>query len=267
MSGNKQSQKTTRERAAQARAKAEAEARRRDNRNRALGAVIVVVLIGLIFGGVWFAKRDGGSSSAVGPNPDAALPAGVSGPTYGVPFGTGTDAVPQLQLWEDFQCPACKQLEDANGSGITKLAEEGKIRLLWRPTTFLDQNLNNDASARAAAAWGCAIDAGKAHEYHTTVFANQPAQEGTGYTDAQLLQFGKDSGITGDAYTTFEKCVADNTYAGWVANSYQQFQDDAVPGTPAGFLVMGDRKQEVPTATLADQSKLEQAIQDFAAGS
>lgn len=266
MSGNKQSQKTTRQRAAEARAKAEADARRRDARNRLLGGVVVVALIALIFGGVWFAKRDSGSGGAVGPDPNAALPKGADPVTYGVPYGTGTDDVPQLQLWEDFQCPACKALEDANGTGITTLAEQGTIRLLWRPTTFLDLNLGNDASARAAAAWGCAIDAGKTREYHTTVFANQPT-EGVGYTDDQLLQFGEDAGITGDAYATFEQCVTNDTYAGWAANSYQQFRDNAIPGTPAGFLVMGERSKEVPTATLADQAKLEQAIKDFAAAS
>ena len=71
----KTSQKTTRERAAEAKAKADAEARRRDNRNRLIGGVIVVALIVLIFGGVWFSKKDSGSSAA--PDSSAALPAGV----------------------------------------------------------------------------------------------------------------------------------------------------------------------------------------------
>ena len=257
----KPSQKTTRERAAEAKAKADAEARRRDNRNRLVGGAVVVVLIALIFGGVWFSKKDSGGSGA---NPDAALPKGVDPVTYGVPFGTGTEAVPQLQLWEDFQCPACKQLEDTNGKGITDLATAGTIRLLWRPTTFLDVNLQNDSSARAAAAWGCAIDAGKAHEYHTTVFANQP-EEGVGYTDEQLLQFGKDSGLSGTSYDAFSKCVADKTFTGWVSNSYQLFNSEAVPGTPTGYLVLGDKKQEVSSDTMKDQAKLEQAIKDFQA--
>lgn len=263
---NKPSQKTTRAKAAEARAKAEAEARRRDNRNRLIGGVIVVALVALIFGGVWWSKRDSGGSAAPGPDANAALPEGVDSTTYGVPYGTGTADVPQLQLWEDFQCPACGSLEQANGAGITSLAEEGTIRLLWRPTTFLDRNLQNDSSARATAAWGCAIDAGKAHEYHSTVFANQPAEEGTGFTDEQLLQFGTDAGITGAAHTTFETCVKADTYAGWTANSYQAFLDEGVSSTPTGTLVLGDRTQEVPVATLADQAKLEQFIKEFQAG-
>ncbi|HET8971215.1 MAG TPA: thioredoxin domain-containing protein [Candidatus Nanopelagicales bacterium] len=258
---NKESQKTTRERAAAARAKADAEQRRRDNRSRLIGGGVVVILIALIFGGVWLSKRDNGTDPS---NANAALPAGVDAATYGVPYGTGSADVPQLQLWEDFQCPGCKALEDANGTGITKLADQGTIRLLWRPTTFLDTNLKNDSSARAAAAWGCAIDAGKAHEYHTTVFANQP-EEGVGYTDDQLLQFGKDAGITGPEYDTFASCVGASTYAGWAANSYQAFLTEAVPGTPTGYLVLGDKKQELPSEVLRDQAKLEQAIKDFQA--
>ena len=67
-------------------------------------------------------------------------------------------------------------VEKANGAGIEALANQGKIRLIWRPTTFLDGNLKNDSSSRAAAAWGCAIDAGKAAEYHNTIYANQPKE-------------------------------------------------------------------------------------------
>jgi protein-disulfide isomerase len=263
---NKESQKTTRARAAEARAKAEAEQRRRDTRNRIMGGIVVVALIGLIFGGVWWSKRDSGSGGSTTPtaNPDAALPKGVDSATYGVPYGTGTASVPQLQLWEDFQCPHCGALEQANGSGIGSLAEKGTIRLLWRPATFLDSG-SNDSSARAVAAWGCAIDAGKPREYHNTVFANQP-EEGVGYTDDQLLSFGKDAGITGEAYTTFESCVNARTYAGWAANSQQAFMDEAVPGTPTGFLVMdGKDPKELDAGTLADQGKLEQAIKDYQA--
>lgn len=258
---NKASAKTTREKAAAAKAEADARQRRADNRNRLLGVVVIVALVALIFGGVWYSKKS--NAPAPGPTADAnaALPTGVDKATYGVPYGNGPTSVPQLQLWEDFQCPICGQLEKTNGTGITGLADAGKIRLLWRPTTFLDDNWNNQASQQAAQAWGCAIDAGKAKEYHSTVFANQPATEGTGYTQDQLLQFGKMAGITGTAYDTFKSCVVANTYASWVANSRQAFDNAAVPGTPTGYLVMsGKPNKELDYNTLSNQAALEAAI-------
>jgi protein-disulfide isomerase len=88
------------------------------------------------------------------------------------------------------------------------------------------------------------------------VFANQPATEGAGYSQQQLLDFGTKAGITGAAYTTFESCVKNATYADWAGNSYQAFQDAGVPGTPTAYL----NGTEVPGATLNDMKALEALI-------
>jgi protein-disulfide isomerase len=198
-------------------------------------------------------------------DPNAPLPTGVL-PTedehaYGVPYGAGGAGVPVLAIWEDFQCPACGAVEAANGAGIESLADAGKIQLVWRPTTFLDANLGNDASARATAAWGCAVDAGKAKEYHNAVFANQPDSEGNGFTDEQLLSFAGDVGIAGADLETFTQCVTDGTYLGWSANSTDVFYSSSIPGTPFATL----NGVEVPTETLVDQAALEALVD--AAGS
>ena len=106
--------------------------------------------------------------------------------------------------------------------------------------SFLDQNLRNTASAQSTNAFGCAIDAGKGAEYHAAVFANQPQNEGTGYTIDLLKQLGKDSGITGAAYDTFEKCVDDAPYLGWgpTVNNYAATQK--VSATPT-IIVNGQK--------------------------
>ena len=136
------------------------------------------------------------------------------------------------------------------------------MQLVYRPTAFLDNNLGNDASARATAAWGCAIDAGKVKEYHNTVFANQPEQEGTGFTDEQLLAFADEAGITGDALDTFTSCVADRTYLGWAANSTEAFYSSNVQGTPFALL----DGVEVPTETLMDKAALDALVAAAATG-
>lgn len=258
------SKKSTRDKAAAARAEQLAAEKKRERLIRLIGVVVVVVVVGGIIGLTIFAtKKDGGSgggSASPTANPSAALPKGVQGPDgqfpYSVPVGNADSSKPTLVVWEDFQCPACKQMEDKNGAGIEDLGTSGKAQLFYRPTTFLDQNLKNDSSSRAVSAWGCAIDQGKTLEYHNTVYANQPAKEGEGYTDAQLLQFGKDSGITGPAYDTFAKCVADKTYLGWAANSYDAFVSANIPGTPAVFL----NGTEVPASDAADKAKLDALV-------
>lgn len=257
-----------RERAAAARNEAQASEKRRERTVRILGAVVVLaVVVGIIAIAVVARSSSDAANQVtrVEPDPSAPLPEGVLGADsahpYGVPYGTGTDGVPVLELWEDFQCPACGALEEVNGAGIAELAETGQVRLIWRPTHFLDLNLGNDASNRAIAAWGCAIDAGKTREYHDVVYANQPSDEGLGYTRDQLIGFGEQVGITGADLETFTQCVQDGTYRAWAANSNQEFQNAGHQGTPFGLL----DGVVVENATLADPEALKAAVAQAAA--
>ena len=263
-SSQKESKRTTKEKAAAARAAAEAEQRRRDRRVRIIGGIAILVVVGLIIGiGVYGSRKNAAAGGVVA---DAQVPTtvfGADGDTpWGVPAAPAASGKPTLAIWEDFQCPSCGNLERTNGAAILKLATDGKVTLIWRPTTFLDPRFvtgpNPDSSQRATMAWGCAIDAGKTDAYHSTVFANQPANEGDGWTDQQLLDFGKQAGITGDAYTKFADCYNNKKYDQWVSNSAQVFQDNGVPGTPTAFL----NGTEVKAATLTDITALEKAISD-----
>jgi len=252
-------EKGRRERAAQARGAAQASEKRRERLVRIVGGATVVAVMAAIIGVAVYASsnspsNDAGSSSAgiVAPDPAAVTPAGVlasDSPTpFGVPYGTGSPDVPVLEVWEDFQCPACGALEMANGVGIEKLAEEGKVQLVYRPAAFLDANLGNDSSHRAVAAWGCAIDQGKTAEYRNAVFANQPLEEGAGYAEEQLLSFGTDAGISGVDFETFSQCLTEGTYLAWAANTNQEFSTSQIGGTPSGFL----NGEPVGTEILAD---------------
>ena len=264
--------KSTREKAAAAREEQQAKEKRRERTVRIVGAIGVIVVVVVIIGLAVVVPRMSGSSDGGGatplpsPNPSAAVPTGVFDATgevpWGVPVGTAPATAPLLAIWEDFQCPACGALEETNGAAIQGLAQDGKVRLVWRPTTFLDNNLGNQASAFAVSAWGCAIDAGKTTEYHDTLYSNQPTTEGEGWTQEQLIQFGEQAGISGAPLDTFRQCVNDNTYLGWAVNSTQAFFDANVQGTPYGTL----NGQPIETKVLADPAALEKAIADAAAG-
>ena len=58
---------------------------------------------------------------------------------YGIVFNG--DLTPVIDVWEDFQCPACGSFEEASGSAIQGLIDAGKVRVEYRPTIFLDKNL------------------------------------------------------------------------------------------------------------------------------
>lgn len=260
--------KNRRDRAAAAREEANAGERRRERMVRIIGAVTVVVVVFGIIGVALLARNSSDTAAVAVPSadPNAPLPSGAlpadDERAFGVLYaGTATPDAPVLEIWEDFQCPACGAVEQANGAGIESLADAGKIQLVWRPTTFLDRNLGNDASARATSAFGCAVDAGKAKEFHGTVFANQPEQEGTGWTNEELIAFGGEAGITGADLDTFTQCVTDGTYLGWAANSTEVFYTSNIPGTPLAKL----NGVEIPTEILVDQATLEQLVDEAAA--
>ena len=257
-----ESKKSTKEKAAAARAAAEAEQKKRDRRIQIIGGTVIAVLVaGIIAVGV-IGSRSGDSAGGIvadAPVPKGTLTSGDN--AWGIPVNTTAD-VPVLSIWEDFGCPACAAFEARLGGDIQKLAAEGTVQLVYRTTTFIEKNYpqspNPQSSTRAANAYGCAVDAGKGNEVHNIIFQNQPGIEGDGWTDDQLVQFGKDGGITGDALTAYETCVKDIAYKQWTVNSYTVFRDSSVPGTPAVYL----DGAEVPTEALATIDALKKYIAD-----
>lgn len=256
-----ESKKSTKEKAAAARAAAEAEQKKRDRRIQIIGGSIIAVLVlGIIGVGVWGSRQSSSTASNGLPTDivaDAAVPTGANGDGGDYPWSMPINSAsgkPTLAIWEDFQCPACAAFEAQYGKSVEAIAAAGTANVIYRPTTFIQNNFpkspNPLSSTRAASAYGCAVDAGKVEgqKFHDTVFANQPATEGDGWTNEQLIQFGKDSGITGDKLTTFTSCVNDVKYQNWANNSYLVFRSANVPGTPALFL----NGKEVPTSAYAD---------------
>jgi hypothetical protein len=261
--------KSTRDKAAAARAEQVAREKRRERTVRIIGAIGVAVVVVLIIGLAVVVPRLTGDSSSGGspmpaPDPGAPVPTGVYGADgvapWGVPVGDAPESAPLLELWEDFQCPACGSLEEINGAGIQSLAVDGKARLVYRPTAFLDNNLGNNGSSAAINAWGCAIDAGKTLEFHDLIYANQPTVEGEGWTNAQFVGFAEESGIVGVPLEQFNDCLTSNRYLGWAANSTQAFYDAQVQGTPRGYL----NGTPLEPAQLADQATLDKLVAEAA---
>ena len=204
-----------------------------------LGAVVAVVLIVAVVVAIVMAN----SSKSVSLNDQAgsgsAQPAGATGGDGAGIFvnaATAKSNAPTLDLYEDFQCPTCGALEKAMGPTMTSLSNAGEIKFVVHTLSFLDDNLKNDSSKRSANAVACASDAGKFLEYHALVFAAQPAQEGAGYTDAQLTQFASEAGITGAALTTWQKCTTSGQHAEYVAAVQDSAGRAGVNSTPTVML-------------------------------
>jgi protein-disulfide isomerase len=197
-----------------------------------VATVVAIVAIIATVGGVVWSQMSKENDVTGGGN---ALPAGVSELGEGYPAFqdvTPVDGAPTVDLYVDYQCPACAMFEQAFGPTLSEQAADGKIKLVYHVKNFLDDNLRNDSSTRSANGAFCASDAGKFQEYSDQLFPGQPEREGDGWTDAQLKAFAETAGLSGADLTTWESCVAAGKYTDYVNSVEKQSFADGVKGTP-----------------------------------
>lgn len=200
-----------------------------------IGLVVAVVLVVLaIVVGQSFAKNRGVSEDQLTP------PNATSG--YGILLN-GTkpeEGKPHLVIWEDFQCPACKSYEEAYGSIVEQLGDEGKITVEYRSAFFLDGAASYGSSRMAAIAAAAADEVGRYRQYHDTVFKNQPT-EGVGYPNSQLRDdFAKEAGIEGADLTRFQELFDTRAFSQFTQNAGDKFYSDKIGSTPT-YLVSGQK--------------------------
>ncbi|MEZ0163631.1 DsbA family protein [Kineococcus sp. LSe6-4] len=163
--------------------------------------------------------------------------------------GTPAPGAPTLDVWLDYQCPYCARFETAAGDAVVQLAADGQAQVVVHTLTFLDGNLGNDASQRAAEAAAAADAQGRFVEYNRTVFANQPEREGAGYTDAQLRDFAEQAGVPD--LEQWQAAYDGHAYRDYVQSVADTMRDNDVSGTPTVTVTpQGGQKQEVPTQDL-----------------
>lgn len=215
-------------RAVEAAVRARAERRRR---NVLTGMVAGVVLL-LVLVVVILVQTHRTSTSAA-----AAVPANAAGSAIVV--GSATAPV-TVDLYEDFQCPNCKAFEDATGSTLAQLISDGTVQAHYHGMAFLDTSANGQYSTRAlnAAAVVVATAGPEAFQtFHDLLYAHQPAEGGSGLTDAQLVQYAAQAGAAG---SSVEQDIRDLTYGDWVKTATDQASKDGVTSTPT-VLVDGQK--------------------------
>ncbi|TDC44767.1 hypothetical protein E1281_32715 [Actinomadura sp. KC345] len=142
---------------------------------------------------------------------------------------------PVVEIFEDFQCPVCKQFEESTGKTVLELAEQGKVKVVYRPFHLFGQQkdpikANSFRSAQAA----LCVPADKWISYHDALFRFQPAEGSEGFSTDDLVKWGEDIGVSDP---NFEKCVRDEQKKSQVeAMTNYALQERGVEGTPSVFL-------------------------------
>jgi protein-disulfide isomerase len=148
----------------------------------------------------------------------------------------GDPAAPvRVDVWEDFQCPACKVYsENYEPLIIQNYVETGKVYYTYHFFTSISSytpgNTESEHSANAAM---CASDQGKFWDYHDILFTNWNGENAGGFSDYRLVAFAESLGLDMKEFNT---CFEADKYADFVAEDYQKGQDWGVQGTPAIFV-------------------------------
>jgi protein-disulfide isomerase len=161
---------------------------------------------------------------------DFRVPAGATGAGDGIVAGDGPVTV---DAFVDYQCPFCKRFEERSGPALVQMVAERAISLVHHPLGFLDRLSGTRYSSRAAAAAGCAADAGAFLEYSAALFANQPAEGTPGLSDGELIELGRGIGIDDPS---FPRCVSNRVYLAWVEYVTARAVQRGVNGTPTVFV-------------------------------
>lgn len=227
----------------------------------ALAAVIAITVI------VVLVQRNQPAPTApsVTPAAEQVVPPNATDDNTAIRYVAKTDPKPdaiEVVAYLDFQCPGCGQASQLIDPKLEALADAGEITLAYHMLHGLDRGYPGQHSFRAAIAATCSDQYGVFTDYSRLIFANQPAREGDGWTDEELITWAGQSGISGTDLETFTSCFTGQATSDFVTGM-QDSRPAIVAATPS-FVVNGKLAQ-FTGADIASEQALLTAIQRTAA--
>ena len=154
------------------------------------------------------------------------MPSGHT-PEGGVLVGNA-NSIHRMLLFEDPQCPYCREVEERNGPVVAAAIGAGSLAVEYRMRSFLGPE-----SVRADNALALAGEVGRFNELRQELFEAQPPEGTGGFTVEVLLELGAQAGLTG---SEFVAGVREGRYEKWVLGQEAAFQNQDPQGTPAAWL-------------------------------
>lgn len=142
-------------------------------------------------------------------------------------FGSGKHVV---ELFADFQCPACINFAKTIAPIIEWYAEKGQLQIVYRqyPLNSIHKNANRDAIAAL-----CAQEQGKYLDYKKALYALEESKAGASVSDKDRVNIAKEAGL--DA-AGMQACLATDRYQAQVESDVAYGDSIRVEGTPSVFL-------------------------------
>jgi hypothetical protein len=145
----------------------------------------------------------------------------------GVLLGSA-EAMSRMVLYEDPQCPYCRQFEAESGDLLSTIRHQGTLATEYRMRSFLGPE-----SVRANNSLALAAEEHGFDELRQELFRSQPPEGTGGFTPTDLLALGRRVGLTSANYVSG---VNDERFGQWVRTCEALFQEQDPRGTPAAWL-------------------------------
>ncbi|MFI6597997.1 DsbA family protein [Nonomuraea sp. NPDC050536] len=118
-------------------------------------------------------------------------------------------SAPVLDLYEDFDCPVCKELHSRVNGTVLRLAREGKVKVVFHTVTIFRDEPMRSNSIRAAAAARCVPETSWL-AFRDELYGMQPAPHGeaSGFTVEELVKAAHQAGAT-----DVDSCITRQSYA------------------------------------------------------
>jgi protein-disulfide isomerase len=189
------------------------------------GVIIVGLVIAIVVSLVNAAGEDGGGTAGGElVTPKTATSSGA------LTVGSATASV-TLEVYLDYMCPFCGRFERANGDEVTRLVDDGTVKLELHPLSFLDRtSKGTEYSTRAANAVTTVADRApdKVLAFNKALFARQPEEGSEGLSDSEIAGLARDAGVPDEVVADF----ADRTFVPWIERSTEAAFDGGITGTP-----------------------------------
>ncbi len=197
-----------------------------NTRNMTIAGVIVGVLIVVVVG----INQLGGKVSGTLKDPAMAYPAALlDGSNIGK-----ADAPVTLEVYGDFQCPACAQHSLAVEPAIVaKYVAPGSLRIVHHDLGILGRGGADDESVLTARGAFCANTQGRYSDYSHWVYNNQDGKNAGGFRRERLTAIAEAAGLEPAAFGT---CLDDAATAAAVDATNARSAELGIDSTPTMYL-------------------------------
>lgn len=136
-----------------------------------------------------------------------------------------------IEVFEDFQCPACKTYSEQIAPQVADAyVATGDVYYVFRHFPFLDDNAPRKESDQAANASMCAADENRFWDYHDMLFANWNGENQGAFNDKRLVAFAEALDLEMPA---FNQCFEANLHKDEIDSDLLSGRDFGVTGTPS----------------------------------